>query len=238
MASQPLDTTHLPSTEELPSSDETPVDNEEQNLLPNLLLFLLKHLWADRMDWFFGVDMAVYHTAGISHRVPVVPDAFLSLGVDRKNRKRDGKFRKSYAIWEEEDIVPILTLEMVSHQYNDEYEDKLDLYAKLGVLYYIIYNPEYWQRHSHQPLEIYKLEEGVYRRQIGEPFWMPEVGLGIGRTRQLLGGIERETLRWFDAQGRMYPSPDEELVQARQRAERLAEYLRSLGLDPDNLPEI
>ena len=40
----------LPSTLELPCSDDTLVDNEEQNLLPNLLLMLLTHLWADRMD--------------------------------------------------------------------------------------------------------------------------------------------------------------------------------------------
>ncbi len=70
---------NLPSTEDLPCSDDTPVDNEDQNLLPNLLLFLLNSLWATRMDWFFGVDMAVYHTTGVSTRVPVVPDAFLSL---------------------------------------------------------------------------------------------------------------------------------------------------------------
>jgi hypothetical protein len=30
----------LPTSEELPSSDDTPVDNEDQNLLPNILLFL------------------------------------------------------------------------------------------------------------------------------------------------------------------------------------------------------
>jgi len=40
MVSQPLKAT-LPSTEELPCSDDTPVDNEDQNLLPNLLLFAL-----------------------------------------------------------------------------------------------------------------------------------------------------------------------------------------------------
>ncbi len=61
MVSQPLKAT-LPSTEELPCSDDTPVDNEDQNLLPNLLLFALTQLWAERLNWFFGVDMAVYHT--------------------------------------------------------------------------------------------------------------------------------------------------------------------------------
>jgi Uma2 family endonuclease len=66
----------LPSTDELPCSDDTPVDNEEQNLQPNLLLFLLHSIWAERNDWFFAVDMALYHTTGYSPRVPVVPDAF------------------------------------------------------------------------------------------------------------------------------------------------------------------
>lgn len=66
----------LPSSEELPCSDDTPVDNEDQNLLPNVLLFLLSTIWAERMDWYFGVDMAIYHTTGANPRVPVVPDGF------------------------------------------------------------------------------------------------------------------------------------------------------------------
>ena len=49
----------LPSSAELPCSDDTPVDNEDQNFIPNLLLFLLEYIWANRKDWFFGVDMGV-----------------------------------------------------------------------------------------------------------------------------------------------------------------------------------
>ena len=59
----------LPTGAELPCSDDTPVDNENQNLIPNLLLFLLKFIWRNRSDWFFGVDMAIYHTTGVSHLV-------------------------------------------------------------------------------------------------------------------------------------------------------------------------
>ena len=246
MVSQPLKTT-LPSTTELPCSDDTPVDNEDQNLLPNLLLFLLTRIWSERMDWFFGVDMAVYHTTGISPKVPVVPDAFLSLGVERK---KGGKSRRSYAVWEENDTVPILALEMVSHQPNDEYDAKRDLYARLSVLYYVVYNPEYWQRDRHQPFEVYKLINQSYELQLGEPYWMPEIDIGIGRGRRSLGGIEQEVLLWFDANGKAYPTPDEiiQTTQAQltaerqraneeqQRADQLAEYLRSLGVDPDNLP--
>jgi len=244
MVSQPLDITKLPTTDELPCSDDTPVDNEDQNLLPNLLLLALASLWAERMDWFFAVDMAVYHTTGMSPKVPVVPDGFLSLGVERK---KNGKSRKSYAVWEENGTVPILALEMVSHRYNDEYEDKLALYAQLGVLYYVVYNPEYWQRHRHLPFEVYKLSNQTYQLQIGEPFWMPEIGIGIGRGQQIVGGIEQEVLLWHNQQGQAYPLSEQVIGELRsqlraerqqlqaeqQRAERLAERLRALGVDPD-----
>jgi len=46
----------LPTAEELPSSDDDPVDNPLQNDIPNLLLSLLAELWADRDEWYFGVD--------------------------------------------------------------------------------------------------------------------------------------------------------------------------------------
>ena len=50
---------YLPGLEELPCSDETPVDNELQNLVPNLLKAILALIWQDRWDWFFGVDMGI-----------------------------------------------------------------------------------------------------------------------------------------------------------------------------------
>ena len=256
MVSQPV---RLPSTAELPCSDDTPVDNEDQNLLPNLLLFVLASIWAERMDWYFGVDMAVYHTTGVNPRVPVVPDAFLSLGVERRRASRDDdgetEGRLSYALWEESGIAPIMVLEMVSKTPGDEYDKKLEIYRRLGVLYYVVYNPKHCQRDRHLPFEVYKLVEGPegrrYQLQMGEPYWMPEVGLGIGRTRQLFGGIEMEMLLWHDEQGVAYRLPEDaakqlqsQVVQLQQQLEaerrqkaQLADYLRSLGIDPDNLPE-
>ncbi|MBU7584651.1 MAG: Uma2 family endonuclease, partial [Nostoc sp. TH1S01] len=109
----------LPTSAELPCSDDTPVDNEDQNFIPNLLLFLLESIWAKRNDWFFGVDMGIYHTTGVSHLVPVVPDGFLSLGVERR---KAGKSRSSYVVWEEKDIVPQFVLEVVSKTPGDEYD--------------------------------------------------------------------------------------------------------------------
>jgi Uma2 family endonuclease len=234
-------TQSLPSTADLPCSDDTPVDNEDQNLLPNLLLLLLAYLWSERMDWYFGADMAIYHTTGISPKVPIVPDGFLSLGVERK---KGGKSRRSYATWEESDIVPIFVLEMVSHRPGEEYDEKLEIYRKLGVLYYLIYNPEFWQRDRHQPFELYKLVNGVYQLQIGEPYWMPEIGLGIGRHQGKVGGISQEILTWYDIRGDRYLSAEERVEQEQSRAqldqqhrEKLEAFLRSQGFDPNQLPD-
>ena len=118
---------HLPTSDELPCSDDTPVDNEDQNFIPNFLLFLLEFIWPNRKDWYFGIDMAIYHTTGVSPLVPVVPDGFLSLEVER--RKGEGS-RKSYVVWEENDVVPIFALEIVSLTYGGEYDKKMGIYAR------------------------------------------------------------------------------------------------------------
>ncbi|MGV0025646.1 Uma2 family endonuclease [Phormidesmis priestleyi] len=223
---------NLPTGDELPDSDGAPVDNEDQNYIPNVLLFLLKFIWADRNDWSFGADMGIYHTTGVNPRVPVVPDGFLSLGVERR---KGGKSRRSYVTWEENNVSPSFILEVVSWTPGGEYDDKVEIYRKLGVLYYVIYNPEFWKRDQHQPFEVYKLVNGVYQLQIGEPFWMPEVGLGIGRSHLTSGTIQEEILCWYDQKGDRYLTPEEKAKQLQERTKRLADRLRELGQDPDRI---
>jgi Uma2 family endonuclease len=93
---------NLPSSDELPDSDNTPVDHELQILIPTLLRLILNWLWGSRNDWFFGVNMGIYHTTGKNPRVAIVPDAFLSLGVPRLKNE---KLRPSYIVWEENNII-------------------------------------------------------------------------------------------------------------------------------------
>jgi Uma2 family endonuclease len=244
---------YLPPGSELWDSDDIPVDNEDQNWIPNVLLMLLKNIWIDRTDWFFGVDMGVYHATSKNARVPIVPDGFLSLGVERR---KNNKSRRSYVVWEEQNVAPILALEVVSWTPGGEYDDKQAIYAKLGVLYYIIYNPEFWRRDGHQPLEVYKLVGDSYQLQIGEPFWMPEIGLGIGRCPEIFAGSNEEVLSWYDDQGDRYLRAEEkeiqanlaatqakaeaiqakaELDQAKQKAAKLLAKLQELGIDADSL---
>ncbi len=238
----------LPGAEELPCSDDTPVDNETQNTLPNWLLAILEEVWQTRQDWFFGVDMGIYDREAQRRGIPIaVPDGFLSLGVPR--HKREGKGRLSYVLQEENNQVPALTLEIVSKTYGQEYDQKLQDYAQLGVPHYLIYNPEYYQRDRHQPFGLYTLVNGRYQLTTQDPVWLPELDLGIGRVQGELGGIQREWLAWHDASGTPYPLPHQmirqlqtELAQERQEklqlmAEKLElmEKLRQLGIDPNDV---
>ncbi|MEH1960282.1 MAG: Uma2 family endonuclease [Nostoc sp.] len=215
----------LPSSEELPDSDDTPVDNELQDLIPGLLKAILAMAWADRMDWFFGVDMGIYYHPDLP---AIVPDGFLSLGVERFY---DENLRPSYVLWEER-RVPILALEVVSQKYRGEYSTKKQEYAKLGILYYVVYNPT---RRRKARLEVYKLVNNLYQLQDGNPLWLPEISLGIGMERGTYLGIPREWLYWYNQQGERLLTPEEQVKQAQQRAQLLAERLRSLGVDPDSV---
>jgi Uma2 family endonuclease len=245
MASHPR---FWPTELDLPDTDNQPVDNELQLLLPALLRSLLGLAWAERQDWFLGVNLGLYYDPDLP---AIGPDAFLSLGVPRYRAEQG--LRLSYVLWQEQ-VVPQWVLEIVSKKPGGEYGEKFQIYAAIGVLYYAIYNPDYGRRDGHEAFELYRLEQGQYVRQAGEPIWMPEIGLGIGRALGLHEGIEREWLYWYDAQGNRYPAPPDVIAQERglrleleqrwqeerqarleaeQRLQQLLEQFRQLGIDPD-----
>jgi Uma2 family endonuclease len=208
----------LPTAEELPDSDDTPVDNELQDLIPSLLKAVLALLWENRWDWFFGVDMGIYYHPEES---AIVPDGFLSLEVQRFIDVREASpkeidLRLSYVLWEEQ-VVPMLVLEVVSHKRRGEYSRKKKLYGEMGVLYYVVYNP---RRRRKAPLEVYKLVDGEYQLQFGNPVWLSEIGLGIGAARGIYQGINREWLYWYDEQGQRILTPEEQIANQRQLAQR------------------
>ncbi len=84
-------------------------------------------------------------------------------------------------------------------------------------------------------LEVYQLSNGQYELLSGEPIWLAEINLGIGREISVYQGVEREWLYWYDQQGKRYLTPQEEAKKAQEKAKRLEERLRSLGLDPNEL---
>ena len=203
----------LPTQEDLPETDFAPVDSELQVLVASLLGDILAWHWRDRADWFWGANLGVYFDP---ERPAIAPDGLLSLGVDRLNRSGG---RLSYVIWQE-GKPPILALEHVSHIYRQEYGEKMAQYARMGVLYYAVFNPEHADRYQHDPLEIYRLEGERYVLQHGEPVWLPEVGLGLGRSEGTYRGWQREWLYWYDKIGNRLKSTAEIAEETTLRANK------------------
>jgi Uma2 family endonuclease len=242
----------LPTEEDLPYTDDQPVDNELQLIIPILLRAILTLAWRERQDWFLGINMGVYYKNG---EPAIGPDAFLSIGVPRQRPQKPR--RLSYLVWQENGVVPQWVLEVVSQKYGSEYEEKLEIYREMGVLYYVIYNPDYWKRDRHDPYEVYQLIDGNYVRQLSNPFWMPELGLGIGIEPGIHDGEPvADWLYWYDADGNRLPAPENAialaeqlLAQERQRAEaaeqranqaeqqlqEFMERLKARGIDPEEL---
>ncbi len=180
--------------------------------------------------------MGIYYNPG---EPPIVPDGFLSLGVDCFVGEAG---RLSYVLWEEDNKVPVLALEVVSKTYSGEYEQKKIDYAPLGILYYVSYAPERGKRHKRKALEGYRLVDGQYVLQTDELCWIPEIGLGIGREQGTHQGWRREWLYWYDEAGKRLLTPEEVAQQERdranlaeQRVQRLVARLLEMGIDPDSL---
>ncbi len=222
----------LPSAEDLPDSDDTPVDNQLQHLIPGLLEAILALIWSERQDWYFGVDMGIYYDP---YEPAIVPDGFLSVGVPRII---DEDLRLSYVLWEEQK-VPILVLEVVSHKRRKEYTKKKDFYEEMGILYYVIYNP---LRKRKPRLEVYQLNKGKYELLKGESLWLSELNLGIGKEIGTHQGIEREWLYWYDEKGQRYLTPEERIKSEGEQREKKGEIegkqsliLRQLNLKLGNV---
>jgi hypothetical protein len=88
-------------------------------------------------------------------------------------------------------------------------------------------------------LEFYRLDSsGRYQLETldeHQRYWIPELKLALGvrqGTKENRSGL---WLRWWDEAGNLLLWGSELVEQERQRSLRLAEKLRSLGVDPEQL---
>jgi hypothetical protein len=182
-----------------------------------------------------GVFAAVYQP-------PLVPDVFLSLDV-RAHEDMWAKNHRSYFLWEY-GKPPDVVIEIVSNQKGHEADSKLRDYARIGVTYYVIFDPE--ELLQGKRLRLYALREAKYAAMKSQ--WLPEVGLGVTLWQGSFEGTEAVWLRWCDQAGNVIPTgaeraeqereraeqERERAEQERERAERLAARLRALGVDPED----
>jgi Putative restriction endonuclease len=155
--------------------------------------------------------------------------------------------RRSYTPHAEGDL-PAIVMEFLSHIDGSEYSVKRSFppgkwffYEQiLRVPIYVIFEPEGGL------LEFYQLENERYNLVLPDPdgrHWIAAMNLFLGTWRGEKEGRSGYWLRWWDESGNLLPWAVEQIEQERQRAEqereqkeRLMAYVRSQGIDPDNLP--
>jgi Uma2 family endonuclease len=222
-----------PDYESFITEDAKPVDSwyceRQHRLLTDVLHASWKGAHPDRPRCV-ATDVGLFYAV---NEPAIVPDVMVSLDVapptdwvKKKNR--------SYFVW----LMgksPEMTIEVVSNAQGGELTTKMEIYARIGVIYYVVWDP--MQFLSKTPLQCFALNQGDYSPC--EP-WFPKLDLGVVAKEGEFDGLPGPWLRWCDKQGELLPTGVEQALVEKQRAEIaehraaiLAEKLRAAGIDPD-----
>lgn len=212
--------------------DGQPVDNilseKQQRLLVSILYasFWLK-------PFFATANVGLFYASGVP---ALVPDVMLSLGVEVPADWSQKKNR-SYFVGEIGKL-PELAIEIVSNREGKELDSKLSDYANAGVIYYVVFDPLNCLKGP--VLRVYELQGTRYRQR--PDFYMGGIELGLTLWQGTFEGKEDTWLRWCDKSGNLLLTGDERAEEQRQRADeqqqradRLAEILKSRGINPDEI---
>ncbi|BAY85206.1 hypothetical protein NIES267_47050 [Calothrix parasitica NIES-267] len=230
----------------LVTEDDTPVDNfaseKQQRLLAGSLYSSLQN-----QTFIAAANVGIYH---IYKQPPIVPDVLLSFDVQVPENWWE-KRNRCYFVWEF-GKPPEVVIEIVSNKIGDELGDKLKTYEHMRVSYYIVYDPT--QQLGEKQLRIYELV-GRRFRETSET-WLEQVELGLTLWKGEFEGRQDTWLRWCYQDGNILPTGDEraeiaeqqvqvaqqqaenekqQKEQALSRAEILAQKLREMGINPDDL---
>jgi Uma2 family endonuclease len=223
---EPLSPEEHPNIDHLVIEDSKPVESIFAEKLYRLLTETLYSSWPGPGE---GRTFLVLSNVGLFYGLkspPLVPDVMLSLDVPAQ-RDLSRKENNSYLMWEM-GKPPDVVIELVSDRRGGEKTTKRRDYARIGVHYYAIFDPRHWL--GEEVLEAFSLGNGAYQHL--ERAWFPSVGLGLIVWEGTYEGHETTWLRWCDSQGTVIPTGQERVEQERQRADRLAAHLRSLGVEP------
>ncbi len=240
-------------TRHLVIEDDTPVDNFQSAQQQRLLIDPLYSTRPIPAPFIAEANVGLFYELKGD---PIVPDVLLSLGVKRAEdfSQRDNR---TYFVWQF-GKVPEVCIEIVSNQEGDEIElssksqrrgkvrSKKARYAQMKVPYYVVFDPlqqiqgdanmagallRVW---TISPTGYVELSPPSGLTDVGQTVWLEGIGLGLtlwfGAYEE---DIPRLWLRWCDRVGQLIPTGAEGQVAERQRAERLAQKLRELGIDPD-----
>jgi Putative restriction endonuclease len=221
--------------------EDEPVENDGQPLISGALRESLE------LSGFIQPQMLIVSNFGLcatidDRMVVKAPD-----WLDIPSANPIGSTRRSYTPHAEGDL-PEIVMEFLSHIDGSEYSVKRSFppgkwffYEQiLQVPIYVIFEPEGGL------LEFYRLRNNRYELVLPDSdgrHWIAAMNLFLGTWRGDKEGRSGYWLRWWDESGTILPWAVEQIEQERQLAEqerqqkeRLVAYLRSQGIDPDNLP--
>ncbi|WP_124971889.1 Uma2 family endonuclease [Aphanothece sacrum] len=208
----------VPSSDLL--SDEPPMETYLHLQQMILLLKCLEWRWRNQQDFFAAGNLTIYYSPRQRKSEHFRgPDFFVVLDVEKKPRK-------SWVVWEEGGKYPNIIVEILSTS-----TAETDKGLKKQIYQDIFRTPDYfWFEPETLEFQGFQLMSGQY--QVIEPnengwLWSQQLGLYLG--------IDNDQLRFFTAEGKLVLTPEETAEQQQQRAERLAEKLQELGINPDDI---
>lgn len=215
-------------------SDEPEMESSLHYMQLLILVTCLEWLWRDRNDFFLGANLTIYFSRQeLRSRDFRGPDFFLVKNTDKRPRN-------AWVVWEEDGRYPDLIIELLS-----ESTATTDRNLKKSLYQDRFRTPEYfWFSPSSLEFAGFRLVGQQYEAIVPN-----SSGWRWSEILSLYLGIEAGKLRYFTSDENIVSTPEEAAEQinllleqerqekemAQQRAERLAEQLRSLGIDPDPL---
>lgn len=198
-------------------SDEPPIETYLHLQQMMLLLKCLEWWWRDRQDFFAAGNLTIYYSP--KQRKSEYfrgPDFFVVLGTERRSRK-------SWVVWEEGGQYPNVIIEILSNTTADT-----DRGLKKQIYQDIFRTPDYfWFDPDCLEFKGFQLLGGQYQELEAN-----EQGYLWSQQLQLFLGLQGEQLRFFTAERKLVPTPEESALQEFARAERLAQKLQEMGINP------
>ncbi len=197
-------------------SDEPPMESELHLRQLMLLIQSLELLWKNRQDFYAFGNLTIYYSPNQRKSEYFRgPDFFVVLGVEKKSRN-------SWVVWEEDGKYPHVIVEILSNS-----TAETDRGLKKEIYQEIFRTPNYfWFDPRSLEFKGFHLITGSYEEIIPNEegwLWSEQLGLYLG--------VYQAQLRFFTPQGQLVPNLEESLETQQQRAERLAQKLRDLGVD-------
>ncbi len=208
----PLPKELWPSVEHLVTEDGKPVDNIFSEKQQRLLTEPLYSSWTTEVPFLALSNVGLFYSIRVS---PYVPDVLLSLNT-RAPENLFPKSNRSYFVWEY-GKVPDVVIEIVSNREGNEDRDKLAGYARIGIPFYVIYDPEEWLRG--EKLRFFELRGGLYEQIPGAIHLITAIGLGLTLWSGSFEGHQDHWLRWTDLNGNLIATGAEMAGREQQRAD-------------------